>query len=84
MKLCGNYALQVEILSRIRLKTKYKKKSLHRKLKGFCLINRVKTKKKKEGLHRNLVLFSARIWDLFVLTATFSSDHPDPYSQQRI
>ena len=48
---------------------------LHRKLKGFCPLNEVKTETEK-GLHRNLVLCSAGIWDLFVLTGTFSSDHP--------
>ena len=60
---------------------KNKKKGLHRKLKGFYPLNRVKTKKK--GLHLRLVLYSAGIWDLFVLTATLSSDHPDAYSQGR-
>ena len=30
-----------------------------------------------------MVSFSAEFWDLFVLTATFSSDHPDAYSQWR-
>ena len=30
-----------------------------------------------------MVSFSAEFWDLFVLTATFSSDHPDAYSEWR-
>ena len=54
------------------------------KKKGLCPLNRAKTKKKvfterkpKKGL------YSAGIWDLFVLTATFSFNHPDAYSQWR-
>ena len=37
----------------------------------------------KKGPHRNFVLFSRGICDLFVPTATFSSNHPDAYSQLR-
>ena len=38
---------------------------------------------KKKGLRRNLVQNSAGIWDLLVLTATFSSDRPDASLQWR-
>ena len=38
-------------------------------------------KKKKKGRHRNLVLYSAGIWDLLVLTGIFSSDLPALKSQ---
>ena len=34
----------------------------------------------KKGLHHNLALYSAKIWDLLVLTATFLPNHPDAYS----
>ena len=47
-------------------------------MKGFCPQIRLKTPKK--GLHRNLVLFSAGIWNLLVLTATFLSNLPDASS----
>ena len=51
------------------------------KIEGILLPNLVEDQKnKKKGLHRNLVLYSARIRDLFVLTAPFSSNHPDASS----
>ena len=37
----------------------------------------------KKGPHRNFVLYSPGICSLFVPTATFSSNHPDAYSQLR-
>ena len=46
MKLCGNYAIQVEILSRIRLKTKYKKKSSP-KTEGFLSYKSSEEQKEK-------------------------------------
>ena len=41
------------------------------------------TKDQSKGLHRNLVLHSAGIWDLLVVTAIFLSNHPDAYSYWR-
>ena len=72
--------LQVQILSPNSIEVK--KKGLHRNTDGLCPRNRVENKNKKD-LHPNLVRYLAGIWDLFVLTATFLSDHPDPYPQWR-
>ena len=51
------------------------KKGLYQKLQEFNSIE-----DQKKGLHRNLILYSAENWNLIVLTATFSSNHPDAYS----
>ena len=69
---------------RIRLKTKNKRSSS--KFEGILSPNSVKDRKKKQkrkGLHRNLTPSSAGLWDLSVLRANFSSNHPDAHSPWR-
>ena len=51
-----------------------KKEGLRRQSKFFSLEIR-RRRNKKKGLRRNLGLYSAGIWDLFVLADSFSSDH---------
>ena len=75
MKFSGKYASSSDVVPKFD-----KKKGLQRKLKRVCRLNRVKINK---SLHYNLVLYSAGIWDLLVLTATFLSNHPNAYSQWR-
>ena len=73
--------LYVQMFSPNTIEDQSKKRSSP-KFEGVLSPNSIENQKKK-GLHRSFLLYSAGIWDLLVLTATFSSNHPVAYSLWR-
>ena len=74
--------LQVQMLSPSSMEDQ--KKNVFKKIEGILSPNLIEDQKKKRKKEKKSTpQYSAGIGDLFVLTAAFSSNHPNAYSQWR-